>query len=1096
MTGRKMGHYRVDERLGRRSIGEVYRVNDLSLAKVTLPRIEAFFPRERLFRALDEKRNRPLIWVSGPAGSGKTTLIASYLKERKARYLWYRMDEGDGDPATFFYYLGLAGKKAAPRIRKPMPLLTPEYLQGGVPVFALRFFENLFGRLKHGYLLVFDNYHSTSDDSQLHEVMGKAFEAIPEGINIIVISRHAFPQALTRLRANGAMNLLGWDDLRLTIEETAGIARLRGREIPLENIRRLHLDADGWVAGLVLMLESMKVQIFRDEPGKLSREDIIDYFGTQFFARIDRELQVFLLKTAFLPRITVSMAKELTGLSNAAAILSRLTRNSYFTERDHSPEPVFRYHQLLREFLVSRARSEMTPAQITAILAKTARLLESSGDTEGAAELLIQTTDWNNLARFILAQAPALISQGRYKVVEKWLAAMPPEGLSTSPWLLYWRAVCFMPQSPLQSTACFEKAFHLFEAQNDVTGTLLAWSGAVDSILLAWDNFTPLTSWFEWFETRLRDHPVFPSPEIEARVAASVVGLFTWAIPPRPNVRKWLDRAVGLLSEIGDDSLRLQAISNSVTYFFWLGDLGNMHPLVKQAKAMTLSISATPLSLIVWKVTEMRPKLFQSSELQSAIVLAGEVIELAGKNGIHIQDAFVYALASSAALSMNDTALAEQFLQKMEAIASRTPRAMSNMHPYISGWIHFLGGKLHHALALAEKALQMSQECSTPIPEILIRQLIAKIRHAKGDHEAALLQVSKTKRIISKMGSSPYFAYFSLLDEAHFLFDAEKEKRAVGALRSAMKIGVEHQYKTIMLHWQPAVLARLCAKALEHDIEVPYVQELVRTLHLLPDTPPLEIDKWPWAIRIYTLGRFEIHRDGEAIEFSRKARKKPLDLLKVLLALGGKGVREEAIADILWPEAEGDAAHHSFEVNLQRLRALLGCPQALQLRDGRLTLDDRQCWVDLRVFERFVDLAKTERETERAFHAAQRAMGIYAGHFLAGETDEPWALSLRERLRTKFLGNIKWLGGLYEQTGRWQDALDCYQKGLDLDNLAEELYRHAMECHLHLGQKSEALSMYMRCKQTLSFVLGITPSPGTEKLYKKIKENFIASSNL
>jgi LuxR family maltose regulon positive regulatory protein len=1072
------------------------RKDNLSLAKITLPKVSASLPRERLFRALDEKRKRPLIWVSGPAGSGKTTLVASYLQARKLPCIWYRMDEGDGDFATFFYYLGLAGKKAAPRTRNPLPRLTQEYLPVGVPVFALRFFENLFGRLKRKSLLVLDNYDSISDEPQFHEVIGNVFSTIPEGINVLVISRKAFPRALTRLHAHGDMVLVGWDHLRLTMEETAGIVSLRRLEIRPEHMRQLHRDADGWVAGLVLMLESMKAQISSRYSGQLNRDEIIDYFGTQFFASIEKELQDFLLKTAFLPRITVKMAENLTGLSHAGNILSRLARNGYFTERDQASEPIYRYHQLLRDFLATRARAEMPPVDISALLAKTAHLLEASGDIEDAAELFIQTADWDDLARMVLVQAPALLAQGRYGVLQKWLAAMPPEKVNASPWLLYWNSICLMAQSPIQSADCFEKAFRLFDAQTDEAGMLLAWSGAVDSILLGWENFTSLPSWFRWLESRLHDHPRFPSSEIEARVSASMVGIFTWALPPGPDAREWVDRALRLLPEIGDDSLRLQAIANSVTYFFWLGDIESMRPLVEQAKAMALSNAATPLSLIVWKITEMRPRLFLHSELRSIFTLAGEVIGLAEKNGIHIQENFVYSLAASAALSMSDRPLAKQFLRKMEAAAPRTPRAMTNQNQYIAGWLQFLDGRFNQALALAEEALQVSLECVTPIPEILIRQFIAKIRHANGDCEAALLELSKAKEIVSRMGNSPLLTYFLMLDEAHFLFVAGEEKQAVEALRSAMKIGAEHQYKTLVLHWQPTVLAELCVKALERDIETPYVQELVRNLHLVPDTPPLEIDKWPWAIKIYTLGRFEIQRDGEAIEFSRKARKKPLDLLKALLALGGKGVGEAAIIDIVWPEAEGDAAHHSFEVNLQRLRSILGYPQALQLRDGRLTLDGRQCWVDLWVFERLLNQAKNARESDRASHAAQKAMEIYAGHFLAGETDEPWILSLRERLRAKFLENIKWLGRRHEQAGRWQDALDCYQRGLDVDNLGEELYRRAMECHLRLGQKSEAVSVYLRCRQTLSLELGITPSPETEKLYKIIKGNFIASSNL
>jgi LuxR family maltose regulon positive regulatory protein len=1072
------------------------RGNTLSLAKITLPRISAFLPRERLFRALDEKRKRPLVWISGPAGSGKTTLVASYLQARELPCIWYRMDEGDGDFATFFYYMGLAGKKAAPRIRNPLPLLTPEYLQGGVPIFALRFFENLFGRLKQSFLLVLDNYDSVSDEPQFHEVIGNVFSTTPEGINVLVISRKAFPRALTRLHANGDMALLGWNDLRLTIEETAGIVSLRRLEIRPEDMRQLHRDADGWIAGLVLMLESMKAQISPRYSGGLSRDEIIDYFGTQFFARLDKELQDFLLKTAFLPRITVGMAEKLTGLPHSANILSRLARNSYFTERDHSPEPVYRYHQLLKEFLAARARAEMPPLVLAALLAKTARLLEVSGDIEDAAELFIQTADWDNLARLVLAQAPALLSQGRYGVLQEWLAAMPPEKVNASPWLLYWNSMCLMAQAPVQSTDCFEKAFRLFEAQKDEAGMLLAWSGAVDSILLGWENFTSLTSWFGWLENRLHDHPRFPSSEIEARVAASVVGIFAWALPASPDVRDWLERALPLLPAIGDDSLQVQALSNSVTYFFWLGDIGNMRPLVDRAKAMALSDSATPVSLIAWKITEMRTKLLMPDELESVLDLAGEVIELAEKNNIHIQDNLVYGMAASAALSMNDTALAEKFLRKMEAIAPRIPRAMTNVTQYIAGWLNFLGGNFHYALAHAEKGLQVSLECATPIPEILIRQLIARIHYAKGNRDAALLEVSTTKEIIAKMGNSPLFTYFSLLDEAHFLFDAGEEKKAVEVLRSALRIGMEHQYKTLALYWQAAPLARLCAKALEYDIETPYVQDLVRSLHLVPDTRPLEIDRWPWAIKIYTLGRFELQRNGEPIEFSRKAQKKPLDVLKALLALGGKGVKEEAITDIVWPEAAGDAAHHSFEVNLQRLRALLGYPQALQLRDGRLTLDDRHCWVDLWVFERFLDRVKHEGDSNRALHAAEKGMELYAGHFLAGEIDEPWILSLRERLRTKFLGNVRWLGRRYGQAGRWQDAMDCYQRGLEVDNLAEEIYRRLMACHLHLGQRGEALSLYIRCKQTLSLILGITPSPETERLHKMIRDNFKTSSDL
>ena len=78
--------------------------------------------------------------------------------------------------------------------------------------------------------------------------------------------------------------------------------------------------------------------------------------------------------------------------------------------------------------------------------------------------------------------------------------------------------------------------------------------------------------------------------------------------------------------------------------------------------------------------------------------------------------------------------------------------------------------------------------------------------------------------------------------------------------------------------WQPAVMAKLCAKALEAGIEVKYVQSLVRKRRLLPKEPPLEIEAWPWPIKIYTLGRFEIFKDDQLLQSKGKVQRKPLAL--------------------------------------------------------------------------------------------------------------------------------------------------------------------------------------------------------------------------
>ncbi len=170
-----------------------------TLTKITPPKLSAVYHRERLFKLLDEARRRPVVWICGLPGAGKTTLAASYLQARALCTLWYRLDEDDADPATLFYYLGLAAKQAAPRKKKPLPFFTPEYLKG-LPAFTRRYFRDLYSRLPPPYVVVYDNYQDVSTASRFHEVMHYALEEIPAQGNVMIMSRAEVPDQLARLR--------------------------------------------------------------------------------------------------------------------------------------------------------------------------------------------------------------------------------------------------------------------------------------------------------------------------------------------------------------------------------------------------------------------------------------------------------------------------------------------------------------------------------------------------------------------------------------------------------------------------------------------------------------------------------------------------------------------------------------------------------------------------------------------------------------------------------------------------------------------------------------------------------------------------------
>jgi LuxR family transcriptional regulator, maltose regulon positive regulatory protein len=84
------------------------------------------------------------------------------------------------------------------------------------------------------------------------------------------------------------------------------------------------------------------------------------------------------------------------------------------------------------------------------------------------------------------------------------------------------------------------------------------------------------------------------------------------------------------------------------------------------------------------------------------------------------------------------------------------------------------------------------------------------------------------------------------------------------------------------------------------------------------------MEAWPWPVKIHALGRFDVQVNGKPLEFSSKTQRKPIALLRMLIASGAQRVRETQLIDLLWPDAAGDAGAFSLTTTLHRLRRLLG----------------------------------------------------------------------------------------------------------------------------------------------------------------------------
>ncbi|MBI4000704.1 MAG: hypothetical protein HY348_02845 [Nitrospira defluvii] len=1063
-----------------------------TLAKLTPPTLPVVLKRLQLFRLLDKSRTRPLTWITALPGAGKTTLVASYLKARRLPVCWYRLDESDADPSSFFHNLSIAAKVLAPRYRRPLPILTSEYAMG-LPTFARRFFRELCARLPGRCVLVLDNYQELSATAALHQLLCCAIQEVPRSISMIVMSRQTFPAAMAKLEADRTLSLIGPERLELSKAEARAIVLLHTRQRPGRSTKAfvdaLYRQMGGWAAGIVLMLEHAQGRdsALSAQAGK-TPDVVFQYLAGEVLERLAPEVQQLLLKTSILSDISVPLAERLSKLSHAGELLASLHASRYFTERRQGQEPWYRYHALFRDFLRHRARQAFSAAELRALQQTAARELVQAGRIEDGVVLLQEAEDWKELGLLILAQTETLIAEGRIQTLEGWIRSIPETTRDDWPWLTFWLGTTRMPFNPDEAYVLFERVFEQFRACGDYVGILLAWSGAVQSVLFRWADMDRLTKWMELFPVIHPEGTSYPSIKIEAQVTISMASAIVMYQPDRPDTRVWLGRAQSLIDHL-PPALLVGTRYMFDVYYLWVGDIPAAERGLTQFRNFVRTRPAAPMAWILYHVMEAVLGWYKG-EFDQCREAVRKARAIANESGVHIWDPLILGQATYAELFAGNLALADDLLRAQAAVVERTGGIYEGHFEFLKAWLLWLQGDSAKAWAHMDRSIEIFHKEGNPkFPIALSGALAASILSALGRGIEAAHWLNRV-RVIGEEMESDHLRFGAWMISAHVAFERGDETAGRDALRKGLSIG---QARGLIQHpgWDPRTITRLCAQALKADLAVPFVHRLIRTHNLKPGPESMEMEAWPWPVKIYTLGKFEILIDGQPLEKKRKAPHRLLELLAAIIAFGGQAVPVSRLTDALWPEVDGDQAQENFKKSMTRLRHLLGVENVIQWQDGKVSLNGELCWVDALSFDALVKQADTRAATAGSNKHVQhdsRAAALYTGPFLGLEDCPSWAVPYRDRLRDRYVTLILRHCDELNRKDKTTEVVHCLEQAIEVDPVAEPLYQRLIPILASNGRQTEAAALYHRCRKAVAAHLGSPPSADLERAYAALRK--------
>jgi LuxR family maltose regulon positive regulatory protein len=399
----------------------------LITTKLSIPSTRTVLvPRRQLITQLKAGIHGKLTLISAPAGYGKTTLAAEWLREAQVPVTWLSLDEADNDPARFLSYLLAALQVIDEQAGKD----TRTLLQAPEPPSQDSLMTTLLNELTaiaSPFILVIDDYHVIQTLS-IHQLSTFIVEHQPGQMHLVLLTREDPPFALSRLRARGQITEVRQEDLRFTTQECVEFLEdVMGLKLSKSDIAALERRTEGWVAGLQLAALSMRG---RDDLEHFVREFtgsnryVLDYLAQEVFDRQPKEIQDFLLKTSVLERLCASLCDAVTERVGSQELLENLEQANLFIIPLDQSRTWYRYHRLFRDLLRHRL-SAQDVTNLSALHHQASSWYEKHNLFQDAIEHALAGAEWERCLKLIASVSDAMVKNGEVFTLQNWCRKIP-----------------------------------------------------------------------------------------------------------------------------------------------------------------------------------------------------------------------------------------------------------------------------------------------------------------------------------------------------------------------------------------------------------------------------------------------------------------------------------------------------------------------------------------------------------------------------------------------------------------------------------------------------------------------------------------------
>jgi ATP/maltotriose-dependent transcriptional regulator MalT/DNA-binding SARP family transcriptional activator len=1064
----------------------------------------ALLPRPRLSERLLANLAHPVTLVTAAAGSGKTTLVADFVRSHAQRFVWYQLEHSDADPLVFLGYVTHGIKQAVQGFGEVMLSYMHESAAelAQAPERAVDVLLNeVLEHVDQQFILVLDDYHHLGAETAVHGVVDRLLAYLPDVMHIIIISRDVPPLSLARLRSQASLAIIDRGELLFTDEETQELFRkVFDLELTPAQLSEYRERTHGWITALQLVRQVAQRQAMAHDGSapdlveilRQSERDIFDYFAEEVFADEPTDVQQLLLRISLLDRLDLETCGRLYPGESCSAVLPALVRrNVFITVASDERGEEYRLHPLFQGFLRRRLRSEIGQAAVAAEHSRIADHFLDRGSWEQAVNYLLAAEDFERAASVISDKGSAWIASGALSSLVSTASALPDEVIAKYPRALAHRAEVARLRGHYDAAQMlFSRAVTLLREQNDREGEAEALHSLATIARRRGDCGTAFT---------------YLDRAVELTDERSVVrikcgntrGLCLMATGELAAAEREFRAALQFAEEQGNEHYMRLIAHNLGLPSAIRGDFGEALRWSRRMLRQTDDLPPMPQEatghLNVARFNYYRGELIDCEQhldraleicqLFNLIALRAEVFETYGnlyrERGDAARAAEFYERAAraydEAGVDLARTELLEEqallFLQMGSVAAAR-----AQLDKLVSARASAGDELRYHTAALAR----------------------GRVIYAQGESEGARADLEPARAYFHSH-QLYYFEAQACLALAYCELAAGRDAEMLELLRRTLDLTARYDYENWLqreLVRNPRLLAhRDAAELLPADVREQTAAAPVPSPHAVqaqqvaPPSGPVT------DLTINVLGPVEITRDPvRPLAADAWTTKRARDILCFIATRRHRRASKDTIIDTFWGEADFDVVEKNFHPTVSHIRKALNSNQSLKqnfllYRDGDYLLNPEFSYrIDTEEFDRLVtegEAARRARDFDRCIRAYEEAVALYRGDFMQGSYDD-WVEEQRSYYREQHLRMLEALAAVAQKMQEWQRSLTLAQQILHVDPFREDIHCMMMRAHAAVGNRVAVKEQYENLSRLLRKELGVDPAADTQKVYQEL----------